>query len=386
MVNTPKDDETPETPEAEIEDAEIIEEPSVDEETPEVEAEVETVEEETPAEPADEGTEEATPEAPRRSGGGFVGMLLGGVIAGGIGFGAAQYVSGGWPFASAEDPVQVALDGISADVSANKKALATLTGSTALDDLGASLRADVVATQTRLEELRASVEALAERVDGLEKMPIGDSALAAQTAAAAYERELTEIREMLEREMEALKSEQESAQTLEVNAAEAARAAAARAAMSRVLAAMESGQPFDDALFDLSQSSDAELPAALSDVAAEGVPTLGALQASFPEAAREALDASIRAMVEAGEIGRGEAFLRTQLGTRSLEPKEGGDPDAVLSRAEAALKAGDLATALSELEGMPEAADAALAPWISRAETRKNAVEGADALAATVNQ
>ncbi|MGB3556503.1 MAG: hypothetical protein WBA25_17880, partial [Jannaschia sp.] len=56
-----------------------------------------------------------------------------------------------------------------------------------------------------------------------------------------------------------------------------------------------------------------------------------------------------------------------------LEPRDGDDADAVLSRAEAAIRAGDVATALTEVEALPDDARAELSDWIARAETRRAA-------------
>jgi hypothetical protein len=114
--------------------------------------------------------------------------------------------------------------------------------------------------------------------------------------------------------------------------------------------------------------------------AGDGVPSLAALVDAFPPAARDALDASIRATMGEGALDRVSAFLRVQTGARSLEPRAGDDPDAVLSRAEAALRAGDLETTLAELTALPEAGQAAMADWIQAARTRFEAVEAARAL------
>jgi hypothetical protein len=61
------------------------------------------------------------------------------------------------------------------------------------------------------------------------------------------------------------------------------------------------------------------------------------------------------------------------LNARSLEPREGDDPDAVLSRVEAAARAGDIAAALAEIEALPEVAREPLADWIDRAEAHRAA-------------
>ncbi len=400
-----------------VEDAVVIDDPSDDTETPpnadpdapetadaDEGSEVEDTEaadtSDDPLEEHDQGDEAQDPfedVAQKRAGPGLLlgGFVLAGVIAGIIGFGAAQYASGGWPFATTpeEDPIASALEDQARDLSAlgdrvdtNAASLSEIEGDTSLEELGGNLRADIVATQSRIEEINSRLGGIEERISALEKMPQGDSAEAAETAAAAYERELAEMRAMLDREIAALKEQQADAETLQLSASEAANAAAARAAMSRVMAALDNGQPFEDALFDLSTATGTEIPPGLEAVAPDGVPTLAGLQESYPDAARAALDDALRAMVEAGEIGRGEAFLRTQLGARSLEARAGDDPDAILSRAEAALKAGRIDSALETLDAMPEAAQPALADWIERARTRAAALESGAALSQSLNQ
>lgn len=417
MAKTPKSDDTTETGEPDspkvaqdaVEDAVVIEEIAPEDE-PEVTILTDQdgtrddsgadTDDEAPAQDVDP-TPSIAPvvrEEPRRGGAAlpFGGMIVGGLFAGAIGFAAAQaFVPGSWPFGSdpGPDPVQEALNAQSEQIATLQSTIdeqsvtiSALQGDTSVEDLGGALRADIVATQNRIEDLAATVSGYEARITALEKMPQGDSAEAAETAAAAYERELASIRSMLETELEKLRAEQADAEELQASAAQAAQAATGRAALSRIMAALDSGQPFEDALFDLTTATGAEAPDALAAVAGDGVPTLGSLQESFPDVAREALDLSLRAMVEAGEIGRGEAFLRTQLGTRSLEPQEGDDPDAILSRAEFALNNGRIAEALDELSVMPDAAQPAMTDWIDRAETRLAALEAGSALAQDLNQ
>jgi len=90
--------------------------------------------------------------------------------------------------------------------------------------------------------------------------------------------------------------------------------------------------------------------------------------------------------VEDGTLTRCDAFLRTQAGARSLPPKDGDDPDAVLSRAEAAVARGDMVSAITELQALPEAGQAAMAGWLARAETRRDALAAATELAAQLEQ
>jgi hypothetical protein len=144
---------------------------------------------------------------------------------------------------------------------------------------------------------------------------------------------------------------------------------------------VETGAPFATAVAALTAAGVA-VPEALATQAEGGVPTLAALRATFPDAARAALDDSLRAEAGGGTWDRLGAFLRSQTGARSLTPREGGDPDAILSRAEAAVQAGDLSAALAELSALPEAGKAALADWTARAGARVAALAALPGLAA----
>ena len=68
-----------------------------------------------------------------------------------------------------------------------------------------------------------------------------------------------------------------------------------------------------------------------------------------------------------------------------MEPREGNDPDAVLSRAEAALREGRLTDALAELEALPEEGRAELSDWAGQAANRLAAVNAAQSLSETLN-
>ena len=121
----------------------------------------------------------------------------------------------------------------------------------------------------------------------------------------------------------------------------------------------------------------------LADVQ-DGVPTLASLQEKFPEAARVAL-AAARSEGVAGEESTGlGAFLRTQFDVRSTSPREGTDADAVLSRAEAAVRTGRLSDALAEISALPEVSRAAMSDWLAQAEARASAVAAADILSSTL--
>lgn len=154
----------------------------------------------------------------------------------------------------------------------------------------------------------------------------------------------------------------------------------ARAALTRVVTAVETGDSFSPALDDLEEIAAVDIPEALRTAAETGVPTLAALQDSFPEAARAGL-AAARAEIPESEVEGFGGFIRRQLGARSVTPREGSDPDAILSRAEAALRQGDLATTLTEMEALPEVSRTAMQDWLDTATVRQAAEDAANALA-----
>ena len=332
------------------------------------------------------------PKAPRR--GGFAPMLLGGAIVAALGFGAARYPDQ-WPFVSGttEDPLAIEMASLSDRLTALEgqgtaqgTALAALQNDDGLATARGEITGEFGQMRTQLEAMSTAMGDLENRLHTVEKLPQGSGMEAAAAAATAYERELQQMREMLDQELAKISSAKEDAATLEVSAAEAAKAAGARAALARVLAAIDTGRPYGDALFDLTEQAGVEAPVALAAHADKGVMTLSALQAMFPEVARAALDASVRAAVAAGEMDRVSAFVRLQLGTRSLEPKDGTDADAILSRAEGALQVGQIDVALAELAALPDAGKPALEGWVADATARKDALAAGDALAQLVNK
>jgi hypothetical protein len=170
------------------------------------------------------------------------------------------------------------------------------------------------------------------------------------------------------------------AEALEQEALASAEAAASRAALNRVSTAIETGAPFADALGDLG----GDLPAALSSAAENGVATTAELTSDFPAAARAAL-ATARAEGVSDESGGLGGFLRNQFDVRSTAPQEGSSPDAVLSRAEAAIKEGRVADALAEIEALPEVARAEMTDWTAQATERADVLDAVATLSETYN-
>ena len=263
-----------------------------------------------------------------------------------------------------------------ADLSALSERVAALESdlSGRLDDLASQLAA-----------LQTSDDELATRIEEAERAPLEDATDPAVVAALeSYGSEVEALRAEVQSQTEENQRliEEAAAATAEARAAAEAEALAGRQqALVDVRAALDAGHPFAEPLAEL---SDMEIPAALTDVADDGVPTLAALQADFAGAAREALDAARRADAGDDPGDRALTFLQSQLGVRSLEPREGDSSDAILSRAQAAAQNGDLSAAVEELQDLPEPALAEMQGWIDRARTRAEATDAADQLAASL--
>ncbi|QDC08040.1 hypothetical protein FHY55_01725 [Oceanicola sp. D3] len=321
-------------------------------------------------------------------------LLFGGIIAGLIGF-AAAWALWGRDNASADLTARLTQQEESAagtTAALNEKAssedLAALEARVAELEAAPAVTADTSEIDAAIAEQADALAALSARMEALEKAPVEGSAdPASQAALAAYGREVEALRKEVAEQMSEMNAALEAAKETEAQAAarqEEAAAAAARAEEQRALLevqqALDTGAPYAEAL---ARITSAEIPEGLAAHAEEGVMTLDALKASFPAAARGALRVS-REETASEDGGGFGSWLTRQVGARSLEPKEGDDPDAVLSRAEAALNGGDLSTALEELAALPEGGQQAMDQWIAQASRRNDAVTGAQSLSATL--
>lgn len=340
-----------------IEEAEIL--------PPKPEAGPDPVPETTPEPKAAPVTAQAP--APARRGG-FAGMLLGGVLAAGAGFGLATWgVQAGWPFLQPKPAVQPAdLQALAARIDALQAAQIDPARLAALESgLAAIALPDVSALETRLAALESrpagegggDPAALAEL-----REQIGTLA----TRLAEQQTQTTQISAEIERQVAGrLAAAETESSRLKAEAEAQQQAAERRAALLSLQGVIESGLPAADAIAR-AEAAGLVLPDAVKALASAPA-TLADLQAQFAADALPALNASLQATMGDGWQDRLTTFLRTQTGARSLTPKEGSDPDAVLSRAEAALKAGDVRGALARIAELPPEGQALLAPWAEAA-------------------
>ena len=334
-----------------------------------------------------------------RSKASFLPMLFGGLIAGAIGFFAAFALVPGLSIdrdavASATRASETNASGL-ADLTSKIDALGAEipepVDTSDLDNGLAELRSEVATLSDSVTSLRdvppvdltgleAQIAALGERVTALEVNEGNASsaqAAEAEEQLAAFKRELERL--VADAEAKVTAADQKAAE-IEAASLAAAQASERKATFSKLKAAVEGGARFTDLIEGID-----DVPAALADHAKTGVPTLVVLQQDFPNAARAALATAQTVPEDASTGERLTAFLRRQTNARSLTPKEGDDPDAILSRAEALLGNGALTDALSELSALPEAAQEAMSGWMHDANTRLAALQAVDSLSAKTN-
>ena len=353
--------------EADIVAPEIVETPAVEDPVSEIEPEI--------LEPVIEATEiPAAPFAEPAKSGSAMPAILGGLVAGAIGFGAAYFVL---PKPDTTLPAKISAQASEITELRDQIAAVPAPDLSGVEAAQAATADAMVAADERITALETRLNDLSNRA--------GDSG---SVSTAAYEAELDALRSEMENlrgtAIAELESAREQAAEIENNAEAAARAATGRASLARIQSGMETGAPLGEALDDLAAALQADVPAALTAVR-DGTPTLAALQSDFPALARAAL-ATARAEGVSGEAEGGFAsFLRNQFDVRSVAPKDGDGTDAILSRAEATLRHGRLTDALAEVGALPEVARAELSDWIALAEARADALAAAGTLSTSLN-
>lgn len=319
---------------------------------------------------------------------GFVPLFLGGVVAAGIGFTGAVIMSpDSWPFG---DDKWAAFEAETATgLATQNQAISALRGQ--VTDLAAKSDTSTIAAnasqalralddvKTQLGALSAKMNDLQFRLSDLEKRPITEGI--SDAAIAAFETELNAVQDAIAAQRSEIEAATEVAVQMEASAQISETEALKRAALSQIQTALDIGSGFAPAVANLTAAGEV-VPQRLVQVSELGVPSIATLQAAFPVAARAALATANDDENEEGGFG---AFLRNQLGARSLEPKDGNGVDAILSRAEGALREGRLLDATAEMQGLPEAGQAAMADWQAMAEKRQEALAAVEVLSQQLN-
>ena len=385
------------TEDQQIEDAEVVEELHAEDVESDVEADEdqpsdEAAEEVQESDQAEVLTDPSEVQLPAQQKSSVIPMVIGGAVAAALGFGAAVALGvtgGSQPSTYAQETralIEVEVGNIAyelerieglTDQSGLRKELAAIA-----DTLDADLSGDVENLKTQVRSLFEITGQLSERIDALESRPLQE--LASDQAVAAYEAELAKLQEAVSAHRADIEQMAADARAMEATARQEALKSQGAALITDVTVSVNSGAPFTETVAAL-EAGGASVPQALKAQAAEGVPTQAALIEAYPEAARAALRAVRQQTADQGGQGGVMAFLQDQLGVRSVAPKDGNDADAVLSRAEAALKAGDLASAFAELDALPSEGQAEMTDWIALATRRAQALDALSALKQDLN-
>ena len=315
-------------------------------------------------------------------------MFLGGLCAGAIGFGIAilpDYFNSNDQLGSLlldQKEIHDQIISLSETVSELRNIGPSANFSEELDPLRISLSklsADIMVNSSAQEQ---EITALKERIYLLESRPLNGEVSA--SVIQSYERELTQIRAEIEAIVKKAAGEIEQAQgeaaMLEVAAQAISQENVAASALIGIEAAISNGTGYSTLLEELKLILGLNVPEVLSANAQLGVVSLNKLQDEFPKLARVSLQAARR---EGDGTGFG-AFLKAQLGFRSLFPREGTSPDAVLSRAEASVAAGNLQVALVELIDLPKSGQLVLQDWSKRARARLSVLNALSELTRTM--
>lgn len=323
---------------------------------------------------------------------GFWPVVLGGVVAAGLGSAATIWALPHLPAAwRPEQPAAAAPD---VDVAAIRSEAVSAAEAATAEQIDA-LRAELAAapddapqasgaSAEDLAALRQQIEDQAAQIRELSARPQIDPDLAARVQTLADQADTLEqqLQTAAQAAQAQINAAQAEAQQLQQAAAESTRRAEAVAAIAALQSALDRGIAPDEARQTL-EGVGLEAPEALT----REVPSLDSLQAGFPEAARAALRTSLRQDSATGNGSLFGNFLRAQTGARSIVPREGTDPDAVLSRADAAVQEGRIADAVTEIGALPDDARAApaMAEWLAGATAYRDAQAALSDLSAPAN-
>lgn len=325
---------------------------------------------------------------------GFWPVALGGVVAAGIGAAATiwalPHLPAGWlPEDSAQlDPAAIQAEAVAAaqdaaqqrfdELSAQIEVAAPAGEPASPEDL-----AQIDELRQELADMRARIDDQASRIEAFQNLTGIDAETAARMTALAGQAETLEqqIAAAADEARSQIATVQAEATRLQEAAEASTRRAEAVAAVAALQAALDRGVTAADAGAALTGAG-IDTPEALQ----RDVPSLASLQEGFAEASRSALRAALgEDSASGGNVVTN--FLRAQTGARSVEPREGSDTDAILSRANAHVEAGHIGVALDEMGALAGTARnaPAMAAWLQSANAYRDAQDALSALSDTTH-
>lgn len=236
---------------------------------------------------------------------------------------------------------------------------------------------------TELETINLQLSKLSKRTDDLEKRPVLQAV--PEDIIEKHSKELEALQETLTQQREQMQAVMQEAEAKETIAKQAAREARIFSTVSRLSTAIKNGDNFAAVLIDFEAAINFKAPDILHKYAETGFVSKEQLIKDFPIAARLALN-SARSEAKDAQGKTFADYLKTQLKARSVMPREGMSADAILSRAEAAVKDDKMTDALSELDALDLIARDQMGDWISKARERHAAVAYIDKIMAQIEK
>ena len=234
-----------------------------------------------------------------------------------------------------------------------------------------------------LETINLQLSKLSKRTDDLEKRPVLKAV--PEDIIEKHSKELEALQETLTQQREQVQAVMQEAEAKETIAKQAAREARIFSTVSRLSTAIKNGDNFAAVLIDFEAAINFKAPDILHKYAETGFVSKEQLIKDFPIAARLALN-SARSEAKDAQGKTFADYLKTQLKARSVMPREGMSADAILSRAEAAVKDDRMTDALSELDALDLIARDQMGDWISKARERHAAVAYIDTIMAQIEK
>lgn len=240
------------------------------------------------------------------------------------------------------------------------------------EKIGAALEAQDAAQGQGFETFEAEIAQLRAKLGALAEAKLDPEEGEPSPRLAALDQRIAELETALPRLASAVD-----------RGAVSAKSAAATIALANLREAMDSGRTYAPELAAFNalapQPGDLGVLPARADA---GIPTVPAL-ADDLRAQEGAGSASGTA--DASFIDSVIASAKSAVRIRRLEADAtGGEPDAVLTRAEAKMESGDLAGAVKDIETLPPASRDTLSPWLENARARLAADETLARLQATL--
>ena len=221
---------------------------------------------------------------------------------------------------------------------------------------------------TQIKDLRADVDAARGEIPGLAARVAKLETAAPKTSDADLST-LSARLDKVEAALAAPKSETRVAPEKPEAADNPAAIAIIAGAISDKLAA---GAPFSAEIAALQRLGVDQAQLAALRAVADGAPTGSALAASFSAVAPRVVAAASQGE-KGGVVDRLLAHIRGLVQVHDLSETKGDDPEAIVSRVEAACRRGDIAGALAAFNELPSAARDAAGDWPAKARARQAA-------------